>query len=894
MRRVPRWPVTTALLAVSLAAPVAGQDVAGGLEGWAVETAAGEPLPDVEVTAEGPRLQAPRATRSDDRGRFLLLALPAGMYTVRLRLIGRRPVTLRQVTVLLGQASNLGEIPMEPEALELPEITVSGQRPVVDPSSTALATNLRYEDFSDLPVQRNFRSIIALAPQANASYLGDEANIAGSSGGENAYFVDGVNVTDPHFGATSFNLPYNFVEEIQIKTGGYEAEYGRALGGIVNVVTPSGGNTFKGQGYAFLTQDELRADARLGTDDVALGSFSQYDIGGSLGGPIVRDRLWFFAAYNPTFDRRDASVPGSGPLRDERTSHLLAGKLTWQATPVSSVTFTALGDPSRHDRVAFYDDGSGPVTNPEAILGRLSTGGSAFSLRGQTIARPNLLLEAFVSYSAQVLHNEPATELGREEPRIDDLVTGITSGGYGASNRIRLRRTAASLSATLGLGAHSVKLGAAYEDNFADETFDVGLGELGGFIIRTSESSYTWQKALTVGRAHNRIPTLYLQDGWQANRRLRLNAGLRYEAQYLTGSDGKVAQSITGELQPRIGAIYLPGRLGSQRVFASWGRYYEQVPLVLATTSYGEGNLLLIDYPQNPLVSEAGADTLQIALGGSPRVEDLRGQSYDEATLGYERSLGTDFKVGARGIYRRLRWAIEDGYDAAGDRFAIGNPGLGSLGDFPRARRTYTGLELTVERLGQADFTFLASYVLSRSHGNYTGLFASDVPDGGANISAQFDFPEQLLNGRGLLPNDHPHVLKFHGAYRLHFGLTVGTSFLWQSGAPLNEYGATSVGAPYWSFVRQRGTAGRAPSVWDLNLRFTYALPLPAGSRAKPQLVLDVFHVGSPRRAVLIDQTRFTALDDAGNQIAPSPTYGAVARYQEPMSARLGVVIGLE
>jgi hypothetical protein len=184
--------------------------------------------------------------------------------------------------------------------------------------------------------------------------------------------------------------------------------------------------------------------------------------------------------------------------------------------------------------------------------------------------------------------------------------------------------------------------------------------------------------------------------------------------------------------------------------------------------------------------------------------------------------------------------------------------------------------------------------VLSRSHGNYTGLFASDVPDGGANISAQFDFPEQLVNGRGLLPNDHPHVLKFHGAYRLHFGLTMGTSLVWQSGAPLNEYGATSVGAPYWSFVRQRGTVGRAPSVWDLNLRFTYALPFPPSSRAKPQLVLDVFHVGNPRRAVLIDQTRFTALDDAGNQIAPSPTYGAVARYQEPMSARLGIVVGLE
>ena len=372
MLTVLRCSAFCAVFLVSLSGPAWSQDVTGELEGWVVDTN-GTPLAEARVTAEGPRLQLARAARSDQRGYFRILTLAPGLYTVRFRLIGRRPLGLEQVTVALGQTSSLGLVRLAPEAVELPEILVSGEGPVIDPTTTALATNLRAETFTPLPVDRNYRSIVALAPQANASYLGDEANIAGSTGSENAYFVDGVNVTDPYQAATSVNLPYNFVQEIQVKSGGYKAEYGRAQGGIVNVVTPTGGNTFQGQGYAFLTNDKLKSRARLGLYDVGVGQFSQYDVGASLGGPIARDRLWFYAAYNPTFDRRNASVPGSGPLRDEGTVHLLAGKLTWQAAAATNVTLTMVGDPSREDPF-IRSTGLGAVANPEVVLGKLSEG----------------------------------------------------------------------------------------------------------------------------------------------------------------------------------------------------------------------------------------------------------------------------------------------------------------------------------------------------------------------------------------------------------------------------------------------------------------------------------------------------------------------------------------
>jgi hypothetical protein len=215
----------------------------------------------------------------------------------------------------------------------------------------------------------------------------------------------------------------------------------------------------------------------------------------------------------------------------------------------------------------------------------------------------------------------------------------------------------------------------------------------------------------------------------------------------------------------------------------------------------------------------------------------------------------------------------------------MGNPGRGALAYLPRARRDYTALELTLERSG-GQFTFLASYVLSRNWGNYTGLFATDLLAPGANGGPQFDFPEQVVNATGLLPNDRTHVVKFIASYKLPIGLTVGTSALLASGLPLSEYG-TGPFSPYWTFIRPRGTAGRTPAVWNLDLRFAYDVPVARGARVRPRVLLDVFNVGSRRLPLTYDQRHYFTPD----QSAVNPNYGAVTQYQAPMSARLGMVV---
>jgi hypothetical protein len=138
------------------------------------------------------------------------------------------------------------------------------------------------------------------------------------------------------------------------------------------------------------------------------------------------------------------------------------------------------------------------------------------------------------------------------------------------------------------------------------------------------------------------------------------------------------------------------------------------------------------------------------------------------------------------------------------------------------------------------------------------------------------------------VPNDRTHVLKFLGSYRFPMALTVGTSALLASGAPLSEYGTSVGGFPYWTFIRTRGTAGRTPTTWNIDLRFTYDVPVARGARVRPRVLLDVFNVGNQRRPLTYDQRHYTTSDLSG----VNPNYGAVTQYQAPLSARLGMVVG--
>ena len=154
-----------------------------------------------------------------------------------------------------------------------------------------------------------------------------------------------------------------------------------------------------------------------------------------------------------------------------------------------------------------------------------------------------------------------------------------------------------------------------------------------------------------------------------------------------------------------------------------------------------------------------------------------------------------------------------------------------------------------------------------------------------ANAGSQFDTHDSLAISQGLLPNDRTHVAKLFGSYRLNFGLTAGVYGIWESGTPLSELGF----GEGFRYLKPRGTAGRAPSLWDLNMRLNYQLPWVAVRGAATRVILDLNHIGSSRGTVAVDQLHYFGLTASDGV---NPRYGQALVNQPPMSVRLGIVSG--
>lgn len=867
------------------------QEITGTLQGRIV-TEENLPLQAVNILVTSPSLQGTSGTSSDEQGNFRFPALPVGLYNVSISHISKRGKQIDNVRIHLGRATVLEEIVLTPQTIEMEEIVIESLPLQIDPTTTVTGTNLTREYVENLPVLRDFRSIAALTPQANTSYLGDEINIAGSTGMENMYYIDGVNTTDPNKARTSTNLPYNFIKEIQTKTGGYEAENRGALGGIVNVVTHSGGNQLSGQAFGFFTNQALRGDPKTAFV-VSNGDYLERDIGFSLGGPVLKDKLWFYTAYNNILKKEDIEIPGFGIHEDHFTRHIFAGKLTWRVSDHTNMSFSVFGDPASQDLIAPWGDLLGlpdRLENIDPYLGKLKDGGVNTTLNLRHSINNNAFLEFSASYFIRDDDISPRTDIGKTESLFVDDVQKIWSGGYGFNNNHRKSRHAAvKLSGTWFLKNHTLKSGMEYEQNFTDVNLTYNAG-IAGFVVKYGDSVYGTLWAESPATVGNRIPSFFVQDSWLIANRLRANIGLRWDGQYIIGSDGELAQRITSQFQPRIGFTYQIGKIGTQMIFGSFGRYYELIPTSFAVQIFASYLELKSLFDHNPLEDPEGGIIFDQSKGISSEVNDLHGQYVDEIQLGYKRLIGKEFRCSISGIYRNLGQVVEDRMDSI-EIYVFGNPGQGDMEKWPKFTRKYTALELTFEKFGKRS-NLLASYVLSRNHGNYPGLYNSEIGFDYPNTSRSIDLEEQIPNSTGLLPNDRTHVFKLNGSYLFDFGLTTGAMFIWQSGTPLTEYGGTSEGIPLFNFLSERGSVGRTPSIWDLNFRITYDLGKIFNSKFKSRFLIDLFHVASQRTAVDFDQTHYSLADEDGNQIGENPKYLTPTKYQPPMTVRLGLEIG--
>ncbi|HEV3141166.1 MAG TPA: TonB-dependent receptor, partial [Vicinamibacterales bacterium] len=302
MRSLTRIAGGVLLLALAVAPRVAFAATSGNIEGTVTDQATGKRLAGVTVTVTSPALQGEQTEFTDADGHYIITELPAGEYLVRFYFSN---INVERPGVFLKADSTLAvNVAIPTQRAEVKIYRITEQAPTVDVGNTQQQTQVTSEFVRNTPVRgRTYDAVLTLAPGAATDPVGFSFN--GATGPENNFLIDGVNTTDPAFGLLGTQLTLEFVGETEIITGGYNAEYGRATGGVVNVITKSGSNNFHGDVWFYVTPIQLdpHLTQRLGE---AIGHKGKekfgFDVGFDLGGPIVKDKVWFYVGFQPTFN----------------------------------------------------------------------------------------------------------------------------------------------------------------------------------------------------------------------------------------------------------------------------------------------------------------------------------------------------------------------------------------------------------------------------------------------------------------------------------------------------------------------------------------------------------------------------------------------------------------
>ncbi len=346
------------------------QDLAtkGGISGRVTDST-GAVIANAKITINGPTGE--RVINANESGEFDIQNLIPGTYTVKAEQRGFKVISVPNVEVFVGKTSALKLTLEAGNISEVVEVTAGAA--AVDTTSTAIGANFNDQLYQNLPLQRGVASLFYLAAGATDSLGGGVANpsISGGSALDNLYIADGVNITDASFGGLGvFSRVYgtlgvgintSYIKEVQVKTGGFEPQYGQSQGGIINIITKSGTNEYHGSVYGYFRPDSFES-TRLQPDDLRVNKVGkvlaneQYDAGVDVGGPIpgLKDRLFFFGSFNPSI-RRDIVRPAEGSgllaLYGDKThrryySKNYAFKLDFNASPNHQVNFSIFGDPT--------------------------------------------------------------------------------------------------------------------------------------------------------------------------------------------------------------------------------------------------------------------------------------------------------------------------------------------------------------------------------------------------------------------------------------------------------------------------------------------------------------------------------------------------------------------
>ncbi len=769
-------------------------------------------LPGVNITLSGGNLMGVRTFLTDNNGEYRFPALPPGEYQVKAELQGFGTIIREKIRLSTTATLNV-DIQLKPTALN-EEVTVIAQSPTVDVKSTETASvTLTNEVLRNIPYSQFTSDIVNLAPGVN-----EDVAYGGSNGTGIAYTMDGVGVADPSGGTAWVFLDHNIIEEAKIMGVGLPAEYGNFTGVIFNLVTKSGGNQFSGHlefnrqlsGTKFWQANNNGAYL---TDfpDLSAPSSNLFDLNAHLGGPIIKDKLWFYAGgqYYRSKDR-PTGFPEDIDYKQPRGFL----KLTAQLTPSLNINASFEIDNYR----GINRDGGADVAANATVNQESPEKVGNFSLTKIISPKTFFDLKAafFIGYyyldpevgMGPYMHHED--EIGYVGPRYKD-----SSGYFYYADRDRYQANASVTHYVDNFiaGSHDFKFGAEFERSSARDRYgytgEGGGGPLGDHVQYYDYTGYwgyyygdyTESRYLAYKNDGYDTKTMYTrleafaQDGWQVTKRLNLSLGVRLSQYWgqVKDTPGNVYNAT--RLSPRLGFTFDLFGDKSTIVKGHFGRFSEA---------------MLVDYHDRLNPSSAFSDTYayywdyegqdwvqyqHVVYENLYRMDpNIQHPYMDQFTLGVERELFKDASLSVTYINRSWKKQIGP-VDMAADyydpyTYSVPSPGAGTVPVYERTDETvnsfdylitnyttatspwvlnnpyrkYSGLEVLLNKRFSNRYQIVASYVYSRTKGTIDNGTSDDIGYGSRD-SMQVGDPNFWTNADGYSTYSPTHMIKIQASY---------------------------------------------------------------------------------------------------------------------------------
>ncbi|MCJ8293291.1 MAG: TonB-dependent receptor [Colwellia sp.] len=674
--------------------------------------------------------------KTNDKGNYSLRNVPVGEYNITITKDGYNGAEESNVSLRIGQPviidSQLLSDSASSEEIERIAITGSSIRRVDLASSTGGIT-FSQDDLDRMPVDNGFENIAMLAPgtaSAGGSNFKGASSFGGSSSAENAYYLNGLNITNIKTGLGSLSIPWEALAQTEVKTGGVSPEFGGALGGIVNAVSKSGDNEFKFGGQVRIdpssmrsTQDAIYLANGSVSDDGATGqdSYQFTEARFWVSGALIEDELFFYGLYEPR--KEDETYSNQTVTTDRvRESDRWFAKADWYVNENHSFGFMAMNNKRTWTKKNYaYDAKANSVGEKLGVDSPGEDGGQLYSVNYNGYLTDNFSVNAVVGRVVEEVNTIP----GSADPSVWDATDGwvrLSSHTDSTLKSEEYTRDQARIDFSLDLEEHAISFGVDYTSVAVDYLeFPNGEGDAAAWwTVRVagdaSDSGAPTGDTYIEKRVRKRFTdsdvtslAFYINDSWQATDNLVLNMGLRYTQSENTMTSGEAYVDFSDQIAPRLQAIYDLSGDGSSKVYATYGRYYQPVSANMNITQ-GSSATDIRDYYRTdqldnngyPLLLADGSpsrgeayrlndvtqDRTNLAAGGIASTT-LDPMYSDEITIGYQKEVFETMTFGTRVVWRDLGRGVEDsditsplnkklaelGFDDVGGVWFLHNPG---------------------------------------------------------------------------------------------------------------------------------------------------------------------------------------------------------------------------